>query len=111
MPGERTEAPAMEQEPGEEPEELLAIAEREKLAQELKTPQPQPPVLQASPARIGSVPCSILLDTLPVCLDFPPLDLEPRESTPSATVPHQDVAVLLPDIAGAPPVHCFTPPG
>ncbi|MGH0168882.1 UNVERIFIED_CONTAM: hypothetical protein FKN15_055677 [Acipenser sinensis] len=136
-------------------------------------PQPRPPPLQSSSALLRPVPQPLLLDTLPVFLDLPVLDLEPRSlqhwpqkhtsttaptttptvqfgaaaSSPSTVAPghpaglprppcagpgaqesaalatalplvpcsalpeHPDVAGLLPDVAIAPPVRCFAPPG
>ncbi|MGH0159644.1 UNVERIFIED_CONTAM: hypothetical protein FKN15_072632 [Acipenser sinensis] len=41
-------------------------------------PQPQPPLLKTSPVLLGTVPCPLLMDTLPVCPDLPALDLEAR---------------------------------
>ncbi|MGH0135074.1 UNVERIFIED_CONTAM: hypothetical protein FKN15_056997 [Acipenser sinensis] len=41
-------------------------------------PQPRPPPLQSSSALLRPVPQPLLLDTLPVFLDLPVLDLEPR---------------------------------
>ncbi|MGH0144708.1 UNVERIFIED_CONTAM: hypothetical protein FKN15_020544 [Acipenser sinensis] len=40
--------------------------------------QPRPPPLQSSSALLRPVPQPLLLDTLPVFLDLPVLDLEPR---------------------------------
>ncbi|MGH0142151.1 UNVERIFIED_CONTAM: hypothetical protein FKN15_075815 [Acipenser sinensis] len=83
--------------------------------------QPRPPPLQSSSALLRSVPQPLLLDTLPVFLDLPVLDLEPRSLQhwpqlcpwfPASLSPeHPDVAGLLPDVAIAPPVRCFAPPG
>ncbi|MGH0160621.1 UNVERIFIED_CONTAM: hypothetical protein FKN15_045130 [Acipenser sinensis] len=76
------------------------------------TPPNTIPVIQSSAARSSPLPLA-LLDTLSVCLDLPGLDLEPRSlhHWPQFLTKHQDVAALLPDVAWAPPVHCFTPPG
>ncbi|MGH0154211.1 UNVERIFIED_CONTAM: hypothetical protein FKN15_032194 [Acipenser sinensis] len=41
-------------------------------------PQPRPPPLRSSSAPLRPVPQPLLLDTLPVFLDLPVLDLEPR---------------------------------
>ncbi|MGH0142423.1 UNVERIFIED_CONTAM: hypothetical protein FKN15_037656 [Acipenser sinensis] len=41
-------------------------------------PQPRPPPQQSSPALVGTVPCPVLVDTLPECMDLPVLDLVPR---------------------------------
>ncbi|MGH0130654.1 UNVERIFIED_CONTAM: hypothetical protein FKN15_063120 [Acipenser sinensis] len=41
-------------------------------------PQLQPPTPEACPALVSAVPCPLFLDTLPVCLDLPELDLDPR---------------------------------
>ncbi|MGH0125136.1 UNVERIFIED_CONTAM: hypothetical protein FKN15_075705 [Acipenser sinensis] len=41
-------------------------------------PQQKQPPLRSSPVLPGTVPCPLLLETLPVCLDLPALDLEPR---------------------------------
>ncbi|MGH0175128.1 UNVERIFIED_CONTAM: hypothetical protein FKN15_073139 [Acipenser sinensis] len=41
-------------------------------------PQPRPPPVQSSSALLRPVPQPLLLDTLPVFLDLPVLDLEPR---------------------------------
>ncbi|MGH0127518.1 UNVERIFIED_CONTAM: hypothetical protein FKN15_064754 [Acipenser sinensis] len=38
-------------------------------------PQLQPPTPEEYPALVSAVPCPLLLDTLPVCLDLPVLDL------------------------------------
>ncbi|RXM98590.1 Centromere protein O [Acipenser ruthenus] len=40
--------------------------------------QLHPATPEARPALANAVPCPLLLDTLPVCLDLPALDLEPR---------------------------------
>ncbi|MGH0159363.1 UNVERIFIED_CONTAM: hypothetical protein FKN15_037325 [Acipenser sinensis] len=42
------------------------------------SPQPRPPPLRSGPALLQVIPCPLLLDTLPVCLDLPVLDMEPR---------------------------------
>ncbi|MGH0138545.1 UNVERIFIED_CONTAM: hypothetical protein FKN15_072233 [Acipenser sinensis] len=47
-------------------------------APEQPPPQPRPPPLQSSSALLRPVPQPLLLDTLPVFLDLPVLDLEPR---------------------------------
>ncbi|MGH0158167.1 UNVERIFIED_CONTAM: hypothetical protein FKN15_061047 [Acipenser sinensis] len=60
--------PEREELPSREPEEV----------RELPPPQPRPPPLETSPVLLGTVPYPLLLDTLPVCLDLPALDLEPR---------------------------------
>ncbi|MGH0130675.1 UNVERIFIED_CONTAM: hypothetical protein FKN15_070393 [Acipenser sinensis] len=64
--------------PPPEPEgEELQLYEEE----ELKCPappQPRPPPQQSSPALMGTVPCPVLIDTLPECMDLPVLDLVPR---------------------------------
>ncbi|MGH0130959.1 UNVERIFIED_CONTAM: hypothetical protein FKN15_056685 [Acipenser sinensis] len=54
--------------PSREPEEVS----------EVPPPQPRPPPLETSPVLPGTVPYPLLLDTLPVCLDLPALDLEHR---------------------------------
>ncbi|MGH0153131.1 UNVERIFIED_CONTAM: hypothetical protein FKN15_033385 [Acipenser sinensis] len=87
-PRAQPEPSAMEQGLGEETlvvepepvtEEVLPqIAEREELAQELMTPQPQTRPLQAGPALPCVVPCPGIVDTLPECPDLPTLDLAPR---------------------------------
>ncbi|MGH0121772.1 UNVERIFIED_CONTAM: hypothetical protein FKN15_075520 [Acipenser sinensis] len=75
---EEEELPPSEPE-GEELPELqqeLQLYEKE----ELKCPappQPRPPQ-QSSPALVGTVPCPVLVDTLPECMDLPVLDLVPR---------------------------------
>ncbi|MGH0126930.1 UNVERIFIED_CONTAM: hypothetical protein FKN15_028003 [Acipenser sinensis] len=70
-----------------EPE--LPAPERKPAVQELQLPeeeelkcpappQPRPPPQQSSPALVGTVPCPVLVDTLPECMDLPVLDLVPR---------------------------------
>ncbi|MGH0144339.1 UNVERIFIED_CONTAM: hypothetical protein FKN15_002830 [Acipenser sinensis] len=54
--------------PSREPEE----------ARTLPPPQPRPPPLETSLVLPGTVPCPLLLETLPVCIDLPARDLEPR---------------------------------
>ncbi|MGH0161203.1 UNVERIFIED_CONTAM: hypothetical protein FKN15_058942, partial [Acipenser sinensis] len=72
---EEEELPPSESE-GEELPELQLYEE-----EELKCPappQPRPPPQQSSPALVGTVPCPVLVDTLPECMDLPVLDLVPR---------------------------------
>ncbi|MGH0131672.1 UNVERIFIED_CONTAM: hypothetical protein FKN15_051841 [Acipenser sinensis] len=65
-------------------EPLAAIKGEEVLSpepEEVKSappPQLHPAAPEAPPALVSAVPCPLLLDTLPVCLDLPALDLEPR---------------------------------
>ncbi|MGH0137227.1 UNVERIFIED_CONTAM: hypothetical protein FKN15_011542 [Acipenser sinensis] len=76
---EEEELPPSESE-GEELPELqqeLQLYEEEELTCPAP-PQPRPPPQQSSPALVGTVPCPVLGDTLPECMDLPVLDLVPR---------------------------------
>ncbi|MGH0119472.1 UNVERIFIED_CONTAM: hypothetical protein FKN15_076696 [Acipenser sinensis] len=84
---EEEELPPSESE-GEELPELQLYEE-----EELKCPappQPRPPPQQSSPALVGTVPCPVLVDTLPECMDLPVLDLVPSACTTMSGV-HQCV--------------------
>ncbi|MGH0157963.1 UNVERIFIED_CONTAM: hypothetical protein FKN15_053551 [Acipenser sinensis] len=72
---EEEELPPSEPE-GEELPELQLYEEEELMCP--APPQPRPPPQQSSPAQVGTVPCPVLVDTLPECLDLPVLDLVPR---------------------------------
>ncbi|XP_058882741.1 histone-lysine N-methyltransferase SETD1B-like isoform X1 [Acipenser ruthenus] len=62
-----------------EGEELPPPEQEGKEVKSPPPPQPRPPPLRSSPAPpLCAVPRPLLLDTLPVCLDLPSLDLEPR---------------------------------
>ncbi|MGH0137316.1 UNVERIFIED_CONTAM: hypothetical protein FKN15_069952 [Acipenser sinensis] len=77
-------APQSPEPEGEEPplpeprgEELLLPEPREEV-KSIPPPQPQPPPLRSSSAPLRPVPHPLLLDTLPVFLDLPVLDLGPK---------------------------------
>ncbi|MGH0139404.1 UNVERIFIED_CONTAM: hypothetical protein FKN15_069290 [Acipenser sinensis] len=84
------EWPAAQPEPsateprGEEPPlpeprgEDLPLPEPRGEAKSIPPPQPRPPPLRSSPASLRQVPRPLLLDTLPVFLDLPVLDLVPK---------------------------------
>ncbi|MGH0122474.1 UNVERIFIED_CONTAM: hypothetical protein FKN15_005392 [Acipenser sinensis] len=75
LPEPRGEEPPFPEPRGEEP------PLPEPRGEEVKSrppPQPRPPPLQSSSALLRPVPQPLLLDTLPVFLDLPVLDLEPR---------------------------------
>ncbi|MGH0180932.1 UNVERIFIED_CONTAM: hypothetical protein FKN15_005541 [Acipenser sinensis] len=59
-------------------EELPLPEPRGEEEKSIPPPQPRPPPLQSSSALLRPVPQPLLLDTLPVFLDLPVLDLEPR---------------------------------
>ncbi|MGH0158438.1 UNVERIFIED_CONTAM: hypothetical protein FKN15_037868 [Acipenser sinensis] len=59
-------------------EELPLPEPRGEEGKSIPPPQPRPPPLQSSSALLRPVPQPLLLDTLPVFLDLPVLDLEPR---------------------------------
>ncbi|MGH0186491.1 UNVERIFIED_CONTAM: hypothetical protein FKN15_021700 [Acipenser sinensis] len=63
--------------PSREPEGVELPSQEPEGVKKLPPPQPRPPPLKTSPVLPGMVPCPLLLDTLPVCLDLPALDLEP----------------------------------
>ncbi|MGH0134530.1 UNVERIFIED_CONTAM: hypothetical protein FKN15_054422 [Acipenser sinensis] len=80
LPEPRGEEPPLPEPRGEEPllpeprgEEPPLPEPRGKEAKSIPPPQPRPPPLGSSP-----VPHPLLLDTLPVFLDLPVLDLEPK---------------------------------
>ncbi|MGH0136804.1 UNVERIFIED_CONTAM: hypothetical protein FKN15_013321 [Acipenser sinensis] len=79
------EWPAAQPEPsateprGEEPRgEEPPLPEPRGEAKSIPPPQPRPPPLRSSPASLRQVPRPLLLDTLPVFLDLPVLDLVPK---------------------------------
>ncbi|MGH0140779.1 UNVERIFIED_CONTAM: hypothetical protein FKN15_035281 [Acipenser sinensis] len=65
LPEPRGEEPSLPEPRGEE-------------GRSIPPPQPRPPPLQSSSALLRPVPHPLLLDPLPVFLDLPVLDLEPR---------------------------------
>ncbi|MGH0166865.1 UNVERIFIED_CONTAM: hypothetical protein FKN15_051861 [Acipenser sinensis] len=85
LPEPRGEEPPLPEPRGEEPplpeprgEEPPLPEPRGKEGRRIPPPQPRPPPLQSSLALLCPVPQPLLLDTLPVFLDLPVLDLEPR---------------------------------
>ncbi|MGH0150737.1 UNVERIFIED_CONTAM: hypothetical protein FKN15_041205 [Acipenser sinensis] len=82
LPEPRGEEPPLPEPRGEEP--LLPEPRGEELpppepeGEEPPLSEPRPPPLRSSLAPLGAVPRPWLLDTLPVCLDLPSLDVEPR---------------------------------
>ncbi|MGH0128560.1 UNVERIFIED_CONTAM: hypothetical protein FKN15_040260 [Acipenser sinensis] len=85
LPKPRGEEPPLPEPRGEEPplpeprgEEPPLPEPRGEEAKSPPPPQPRPPLLLSSPAPLRAVPRPSLLDTLPVGLDLPSLDLEPR---------------------------------
>ncbi|MGH0164907.1 UNVERIFIED_CONTAM: hypothetical protein FKN15_050600 [Acipenser sinensis] len=74
-PEPRGEEPPLPEPRGEEPPLPEPRGEE---GRSIPPPQPQPPPLQFSSALLRPVPQPLLLDTLPVFLDLPVLDLEPR---------------------------------
>ncbi|MGH0146662.1 UNVERIFIED_CONTAM: hypothetical protein FKN15_038604 [Acipenser sinensis] len=75
LPEPRGEEPPLPEPRGEEPPLPEPRVEEGK---GITPPQPRPPPLQSSSALLRLVPHPLLLDTLPVFLDLPVLDLEPR---------------------------------
>ncbi|MGH0126249.1 UNVERIFIED_CONTAM: hypothetical protein FKN15_000503 [Acipenser sinensis] len=72
---QRGEEPPLPEPRGEEPPLPEPRGEE---GRSIPPPQPRPPPLQSSSALLHPVPQPLLLDTLPVFLDLPVLDLEPR---------------------------------
>ncbi|MGH0143388.1 UNVERIFIED_CONTAM: hypothetical protein FKN15_000255 [Acipenser sinensis] len=118
---EGVELPSQEPEEGQPREQEVPPPAIDK-GKEVGSPPPPPPQ-QQTPLRSSTVPCPLpLAPGHPAGLPRPPGarpgTLEPAPSAtalhliPYTTLPeHPDVAGLLPDVVGAPPVHCFTPPG
>ncbi|MGH0165273.1 UNVERIFIED_CONTAM: hypothetical protein FKN15_048920 [Acipenser sinensis] len=75
LPEPRGEEPPLPEPRGEEPPLPEPRGEE---GRSIPPPQPRPPPLQSSSALLHPVPQPLLLDTLPVFLDLPVLDLEPR---------------------------------
>ncbi|MGH0148500.1 UNVERIFIED_CONTAM: hypothetical protein FKN15_039142 [Acipenser sinensis] len=75
LPEPRGEEPPLPEPRGEEPPLPKPRGEEVK---SIPPPQPRPPPLQFSLALLHPVPQPLLLDTLPVFLDLPVLDLEHR---------------------------------
>ncbi|MGH0151019.1 UNVERIFIED_CONTAM: hypothetical protein FKN15_058416 [Acipenser sinensis] len=93
---EEEELPPSEPE-GEDPPELqqeLQLNEEEELTCPAP-PQPRPAPQQSSPALVGTVPCPVLVDTLPECMDLPVLDLVPRSGHHQAQLLTWSLAPLL----------------
>ncbi|MGH0140783.1 UNVERIFIED_CONTAM: hypothetical protein FKN15_035285 [Acipenser sinensis] len=88
------ELPAPERKPAvPELQQELQLYEEE----ELKCPappQPRPPPQQSSPALVGTVPCPVLVDTMPECMDLPVLDLVPRSGHRQAQLLTWSLALL-----------------
>ncbi|MGH0135701.1 UNVERIFIED_CONTAM: hypothetical protein FKN15_057743 [Acipenser sinensis] len=61
---------------GQEPEVHKPLLEEELNCP--APPQPRHTPLQSSPELMGTVPCPVLIDNLPECMDVPVLDLVPR---------------------------------
>ncbi|MGH0125522.1 UNVERIFIED_CONTAM: hypothetical protein FKN15_043372 [Acipenser sinensis] len=85
LPEPRGEEPPLPEPRGEEPplpeprgEEPPLPEPRGEEPRSIPPPQPRPPPLQSNSALLRPVPQPLLLDTLPVFLDLPVLDLEPR---------------------------------
>ncbi|MGH0127446.1 UNVERIFIED_CONTAM: hypothetical protein FKN15_054637 [Acipenser sinensis] len=85
LPEPRGEEPPLPEPRGEEPPLLEPRREEPPLPEprgeegkSIPPPQPRSPPLQSSLALLRPVPQPLLLDTLPVFLDLPVLDLEPR---------------------------------
>ncbi|MGH0160290.1 UNVERIFIED_CONTAM: hypothetical protein FKN15_039551 [Acipenser sinensis] len=85
LPEPRGEEPQLPEPRGEEPplpeprgEEPPLPEPRGEEGRSIPPPQPRPPPLQSSSELLRPVPQPLLLDTLPVFLDLPVLDLEPR---------------------------------
>ncbi|MGH0118501.1 UNVERIFIED_CONTAM: hypothetical protein FKN15_016836 [Acipenser sinensis] len=85
----------LSQEPEEE--ELPLPEHRGEEPKSIPPPLPRPPPLQSSPALMGTVPCPVLVDTLPECMDLPPLDHMPRSQHCQAQLGARSPAPLLPD--------------
>ncbi|MGH0129967.1 UNVERIFIED_CONTAM: hypothetical protein FKN15_055830 [Acipenser sinensis] len=83
--------------PEPEGEDLLSPELEGKEVKSLPPPQPRPPPLRSSPASLCAVPRLLLLDTLPVSLDLPSLDLEPRSLQNRSQFSTGSPAPLLPD--------------
>ncbi|MGH0139579.1 UNVERIFIED_CONTAM: hypothetical protein FKN15_043058, partial [Acipenser sinensis] len=74
LPEPSGEEPPLPEPSGEEP----PLPEPRGEAKSIPPPQPRPPPLRSSPASLRPVPRPLLLDTLPVFLDLPVLDLVPK---------------------------------
>ncbi|MGH0127852.1 UNVERIFIED_CONTAM: hypothetical protein FKN15_032521 [Acipenser sinensis] len=74
LPEPRGEEPPLPEPRGEEP----PLPEPREEVKSIPPPQSRPPPLRSSSAPLRPVPHPLLLDTLPVFLDLPVLDLEPR---------------------------------
>ncbi|MGH0169216.1 UNVERIFIED_CONTAM: hypothetical protein FKN15_056415 [Acipenser sinensis] len=93
LPEPRGEEPPLPEPRGEEP----PLPEPRGEARSIPPPQPRPPPLRSSPALLRLVPCPLLLDTLPVGLDLPSLDLEPRSQQNRSQFCTWSPAPLLPN--------------
>ncbi|MGH0180428.1 UNVERIFIED_CONTAM: hypothetical protein FKN15_004036 [Acipenser sinensis] len=74
LPEPRGEELPLPEPRGEEP----PLLEPREEVKSIPPPQPRPPPLRSNSAPLRPVPHPLLLDTLPVFLDLPVLDLEPR---------------------------------
>ncbi|MGH0176754.1 UNVERIFIED_CONTAM: hypothetical protein FKN15_073488 [Acipenser sinensis] len=100
LPEPRGEEPPLPEPRGEEP----PLPEPRGEARSIPPPQPRPPPLRSSPAPLHSVPHPLLLDTLPVGLDLPSLDLEPRSQQNRSQFCTWSPAPLLPNTKTS--LHC-----
>ncbi|MGH0151071.1 UNVERIFIED_CONTAM: hypothetical protein FKN15_057439 [Acipenser sinensis] len=99
LPEPRGEEPLLPEHRGEEPPlpEPRREEPRGEEAKSIPPPQPRPPPLRSSLAQLRAVPRPSLLDTLPVGLDLPSLDLEPKSRQNRSQVSTWSPAPLLPD--------------
>ncbi|MGH0187095.1 UNVERIFIED_CONTAM: hypothetical protein FKN15_023685 [Acipenser sinensis] len=94
LPESRGEEPPLPESRGEK---LPLPEHRGEEPKSIPPPLPRPPPLQSSPALMGTVPCPVLVDTLPECMDLPPLDHMPRSQHCQAQLGTRSPAPLLPE--------------
>ncbi|MGH0136522.1 UNVERIFIED_CONTAM: hypothetical protein FKN15_035853 [Acipenser sinensis] len=109
LPEPRGEEPPLPEPRGEEP----PIPEPREEVKSIPPPQPRPPPLRSRSALLHPVPHPLLLDTLPVFLDLPVLDLGPKSLQhwpqlcpwfPAPLSPSTQTSLLLPLFAASLPL-------
>ncbi|MGH0121637.1 UNVERIFIED_CONTAM: hypothetical protein FKN15_044666 [Acipenser sinensis] len=113
LPEPRREELPLPEPRGEEP----PLPEPREEVKSIPPPQPRPPPLRSSLAPLHPVPHSLLLDTLPVFLDLPVLDLGPKSLQhwpqlcpwfPAPLFPSTQTSLLLPLFAASLPLGDWT---
>ncbi|MGH0148101.1 UNVERIFIED_CONTAM: hypothetical protein FKN15_011912 [Acipenser sinensis] len=94
LPESRGEEPPLPESRGEK---LPLTEHRGEEPKSMPPPLPRPPPLQSSLVLMGTVPCPVLVDTLPECMDLPPLDHMPRSQHCQAQLGARSPAPLLPE--------------